>query len=105
MRTTSRSPDSTARTTPAGERAVSSSNSPPFSSRARASRMSAWSSAARTRNGRGEGRTPPMLLRLDPPVAQLDHATAEGGVLLRVGDLDDGGAFGIETCAQLHHLP
>jgi len=45
-----------------------------------------------------------MLLRLDPAVAELDHAAAVGGVLLRVRDLDDGGALGVEAGEQLHHL-
>src|SRR5687767_13144892 len=106
MRTTSRSRVSTARMTSCGERAVSSTNSPPFSSRARASRMSAWSSAARTRAGRDElVRNALMLLRLEPPVAEPHDALAEGRVLLGVGDLDDRRAFRVQAREQRHDVP
>src|SRR5688572_28097709 len=105
MRTTSKSRVSTARTTSCGDRAVSSTNSPPFRRRTRASRMSAWSSAARTRAGREElVRNALMLLRLKPPVAKPHDPLAKGGVLFRVGDLDDGRALGVQACEQRHDV-
>src|SRR5688500_1586348 len=105
MSTTSKSRVSTARTTSCGERAVSSTNSPPFRRRARASRMSAWSSAARTRAGREElVRNALMLLRLQPPVAKPHDALSEGRVLLRVGDLDDGGPLRVQAREEGHDV-
>src|SRR5687767_55415 len=105
MRTTSKSRVSTARMTSCGERAVSRTNSPPFRRRPRASRMSAWSSAARTRAGRVElVRNALMLLRLQPPVAEPDDPFPEGGVLLRVRHLDDGRPLGVQAREQRHHV-
>src|SRR5437762_13408720 len=110
MRTASKSCLSSAARMPAGEVAVTTWWPACLSSRKRASMMSVWSSATRTRvavmGGPNSGATPGRRRwgrpSDDPPVLEVDDAPAVGGVLLRVGHLDDGGPLLVELGEEGH---
>src|SRR5262245_54341309 len=54
--------------------------------------------------GPGNLMRPPRSVVDDPAVAEADDAVAVGGVLLRVRDLDDRHALGVERLEEAHDL-